>query len=432
LREEAVTHIVQWGESLNSLATQYQVSPLTITQANGLVNPDILPVGQALYIPPPRAREPGPSTKLIPDSDLVNGPAGIHFDLFGEIADEAGYLTVYTELVEGELRSGAAIIDLVSRRYSVNPRLLLAILEYQSGWLRNPAPRSDKLVYPIGYTANGWEGLFSQLSWAADQLNQGYYRWRAGWAGPYLLADGQIINPGPGLNAGTVGLQQLFASLYAAEPWRTVVSEDGFSRFYTDLYGNPFERRVEPQIPVDLVQPSLQLPFETGKTWSFTSGPHSAWGDWAAWAALDFAPPGFAYGCVPSGEWVTASADGVIVRAEDGEVVLDLDGDGFEQTGWVLLYMHIATNDRISVGRVVGAGDRLGHPSCEGGVTTGTHLHFARKYNGEWISADATIPFLLDGWIASSSGYAYDGYLSKGTQQLEACACRNDFNQISR
>jgi murein DD-endopeptidase MepM/ murein hydrolase activator NlpD len=432
LREDEVTHIVQWGDSLNSIAARYQISPFTITQANGLVNANLLQAGQYLRIPPPEPRPPGPSFKIIPDSELINGPAAIDFDIYGEVTSHAGYLLFYSEEVEGKSRSGAAIVDLVARRYSINPRLLLAILDYQSSWLRNPAPRPEKLVYPMGYSAYGWEGLFSQLSWAADQLNQGYYRWRAGWTGPYLLPDGQVINPGQGLNAGTVGVQQMFAALYAGDRWREIVSEEGFYLFFTDLYGSPFARRVEPQLPDNLQQPTLQLPFEEEKSWSFTGGPHSVWGDWAAWAAIDFAPPGFAYGCVPSNEWVVAVADGVVIRSEDGEVLLDLDGDGFEQTGWVLLYMHIEARGRVDVGTLVAGGDRIGHPSCEGGVTTGTHLHFARKYNGEWISADGSIPFMLDAWVASSATYPYDGYLTKDAQQVEACACRNEFNQISR
>ncbi len=432
LRQEEVTHIVQWGDSLNSIAAQYQVSPQAITRANNLANADILQVGQYLKIPPPDPRSPGPNFKIIPDSELVNGPAGTNFDIYGEVTAHAGYLLVYSEEVEGVMRSGAAIIDLVARRYSINPRLLLAVLDFQSGWLRDAAPRPESLVYPMGYIANGWEGLFSQLSWAADQLNQGYYRWRAGWSGPYLLGDGQVINPGQGLNAGTVGIQQLFASLYAGERWREVVSQEGFPAFFIELYGDPFGRRVEPQLPEDLQQPQLQLPFEDVKTWSFTGGPHSAWGDWAAWAALDFAPPGFAYGCVPSNEWVVAAANGVVIRSEDGEVVLDLDGDGYEQTGWVLLYMHIESRDRVDVGTAVEPGTRLGHPSCEGGVTTGTHLHFARKYNGEWIPADRDLPMVLDSWVSSGDTYPYDGFLTRGAEQVEACACRNEFNQISR
>ena len=45
--------------------------------------------------------------------------------------------------------------------------------------------------------------------------------------------------------------------------------------------------------------------------------------------------------------------------------------------------------------RLVETDDRIGHASCEGGVSTGTHLHFARKYNGEWVLADGPLPFVL-------------------------------------
>jgi murein DD-endopeptidase MepM/ murein hydrolase activator NlpD len=284
----------------------------------------------------------------------------------------------------------------------------------------------------MGYAAYNWGGLWAQMSWAADQLNHGYYLWKAGWAGPMITTDGAYIPPGQGINAGTAALQYFFAQLYPSEAWREIVAENGFYVFYESLYGNPFQRAVDPIVPVNLQQPALQLPFERGKTWSFTGGPHSAWGDWGAWAALDFAPPGFAYGCVLSDEWVTASADGLVVRSADGGVLLDLDMDGYEQTGWVLLYMHIESRDRVSQGKILEAGDRIGHPSCEGGVTTGTHLHIARKYNGEWISADGPIQFILDGWVASGTGTPYDGYLVKDGMSYEACACRNEFNQITR
>jgi hypothetical protein len=35
----------------------------------------------------------------------------------------------------------------------------------------------------------------------------------------------------------------------------------------------------------------------------------------------------------------------------------------------------------------VKTGDRIGHPSCEGGAANATHVHIARRYNGEWIPA---------------------------------------------
>ncbi|MBE9474576.1 MAG: hypothetical protein IMY85_06760, partial [Chloroflexi bacterium] len=99
---------------------------------------------------------------------------------------------------------------------------------------------------------------------------------------------------------------------------------------------------------------------------------------------------------------------------------IDLDGDGREQTGWVLLYMHIAEKDRIPAGTWVERGDLLGHPSCEGGFSTGTHLHLARKYNGEWIVADGPLPFVMSGWTVHAGEKAYDGTLTRGNQTIPA------------
>jgi murein DD-endopeptidase MepM/ murein hydrolase activator NlpD len=88
-----------------------------------------------------------------------------------------------------------------------------------------------------------------------------------------------------------------------------------------------------------------------------------------------------------SDRWVLAAAPGIVVRTGKGIVIVDMDGDGLEETGWSLMYLHIATNEKVPVGTVLERGSRIGHPSCEGGSATGTHVHLARKYNGEWINA---------------------------------------------
>jgi hypothetical protein len=66
------------------------------------------------------------------------------------------------------------------------------------------------------------------------------------------------------------------------------------------------------------------------------------------------------------------------------------------------------------VGTLAQTGDPLGYPSCEGGQTTGTHVHIARKYNGEWIPADGTLAFNLEGWVAGRGDRAYRGILTRG------------------
>ena len=112
--------------------------------------------------------------------------------------------------------------------------------------------------------------------------------------------------------------------------------------------------------------------------------------------------------------------------------MLDLDGDGIEQTGWDMLFLHIATLDRIPLGTVVKPGDRLGHPSCEGGGASGTHVHVARKYNGEWILADSPVPFDMDGWVAHYDGTPYKGTLVRGDVTISSCACGTFETRIVR
>ena len=132
-----------------------------------------------------------------------------------------------------------------------------------------------------------------------------------------------------------------------------------------------------------------------------------------------------------SEEWVTAVANGFIVRASDGAVMEDLDNDGYEQTGWDVLYMHMAAQDRVQAGTYVYAGDRIGHPSCEGGIANAAHLHLARKYNGEWITADGSLPFVISGFASGGNGVEYDGTLTRGSTMLEAAEGTTESNQIT-
>ncbi len=439
-RQAVIEYVVDPGDSLSKIGSHYGVSANEIARANGLTVDDTLEVGQVLRIPVPNPNSFGPAFKLVPDSELVYGPGAVGFNLTAYVRAWNGYLAHYTEELpgryldgstEGRTLTGTEIVQVVAERYSVSPRVLLALLEYQSGWLTERNPGSNTLAYPMGYVTPGREGLFRQLTWAANQLNYGYYWWRVGAIVSWSFSDGSVRLISPGLNAGTVAVQHLYASLLNPTDWERVVGPKGFILAYRGLFGSPFAFAYEPLVPARLTQPPLQLPFEAGAAWAYTGGPHGAWESGSAWAALDFAPPGEQLGCGQSNDWVVAAADGFIVRVQDGAVIEDLDGDGYEQTGWVLFYMHLESRDRVQPGTRVSAGDRLGHPSCEGGYSSATHLHFARKYNGEWISADSMLPFVLDGWVSSGLGREYDGTLTLGQRSIEACDCRAD-NELAR
>lgn len=425
-------YTVQAGDTLGNIAQSYGISLEALMQANGLDESSMLYVGQVLNIPPVDA-DPnvGSSFKLIPDSELVYGPAAAQFDARTFMQGHNGYLASYSQDVDGEYLTGAQIITLIAQRYSVNPRLLIALIEYKSGWVTNLTPQN--VDYPLGYYDDYHAGLYKQLTWAANGLNRGYYLWRVNALSTLPLTDGTYVPLDPTINAGTAGVQYFLSLFNNRAFWDQDVSSLGFFQTYSQLFGSPFDYSIEPLLPPSLTQPTMQLPFEPGAVWSFTGGPHGGWDTGSAWAAIDFAPPGEALGCVTSDAWVVAVTSGLIVRTEDGAVIQDLDNDGYEQTGWNVFYMHIETRDRIQPGTYVYAGERIGHPSCEGGFSNGTHVHLARKYNGEWIPADGNLPFILDGWVSSGTGAEYDGYLTRGSTTLEALEGRFEgLNQISR
>lgn len=428
-RGSADQYVVQPGDTLSKIAQGYGISANALMQANGIADPNMISVGMTLKIPAAEPGAEGSSFKIIPDSELVYGPPSAIFDLNGFIQSKGGTLADYSQDINGETLPADQIITQVSQDYSVNPRLLLALIEYESKWVtKKNATVTD---YPLGLVDANHIGLYHQLTWAANNLNLGYYRWRANAASSWVLGDGSIVPVAPTINAGTAGVQNFFAQLDDRTHWEEEIGPLGLFKTYFLLFGNPFDYSINPWPPPALAQPRMDLPFAAGETWSFTGGPHGGWDEGSAWAALDFAPPGDNGGCAVSESWVTAVANGIIVRASNGAVIEDLDNDGYEQTGWDVLYMHIASDGRVEPGTYVYSGDRIGHPSCEGGLANGTHVHLARKYNGEWIAADGSIAFNLDGWISSGTGTEYDGYLTRGSQKVEAWDGLNEINQIA-
>ncbi|PJF21834.1 MAG: hypothetical protein CUN56_09075 [Phototrophicales bacterium] len=428
------THTVRAGDTLYGIAQLYGTTLDSILALNSLENPNVLEIGQQIKLPA-IPTESTPAFKIIPDGRFVRGPGSDEFDVFAFINQQPGYIRFVTDTVETRQQdgsileqtlTGAQIINQVALEYSIDPRLLLALLEYRAGWLSNPNPPGTLKTHPFisPFESSNRDGLYKQLTWAANQLNFGYYGWKyRGWT-VLELNDGTRLLYHAGLNAGTVALQYFLSINQTYPQWLPQIADvNGFYSVYYAYFGDPYANVVDPIVPSDLQQPPLTLPFSPGQTWFFTGGAHGGWGSGSAWAAIDFAPPDERTDgvfCFISNFWVTAVAPGVIARSQNGAVVLDLDYDGDESTGWVIFYLHIAMQDRVAVGTRVNTGDPIGRASCEGGFSTATHLHIARKYNGEWIPADCFVcpshdtrpVFDLGGWkVVGINNQEYQGYL---------------------
>jgi LasA protease len=424
---ELVDYTAQTGDTLPALAAHFNTSEAEIRTANPQIPLDAttMPPGMPMKIPIYYLPFWGTPFKILPDSQFVNGPGATGFDTVAFVNNRPGWLKDFRDWTGDNFHSGAEIVNIIANNYSISPRVLLALLEYQTGALSQPVPPSGD--YPLGEVDFTRTGLYSQLIWAANVLNNGYYGWRIGSLKEFELADSQIERPDPWQDASSVAFQYYFSRHNSRDEYERAIGPDGLARAYRDLFGDPWAVD-QPHIPVSLQQPVLSLPFSVGESWNFTGGPHTGWGSLIPWAAVDFAPSGLE-GCVQSDRKAVAMADGLVVRSEPGVVMLDLDGDGNEHTGWVILYLHVATVGRVAVGTKLKAGDPIGYPSCEGGTATGTHIHVARKYNGEWIPADSVIPFNMEGWIPHNGAIPYSGTLTRGEQLIIACAC-SDYTSL--
>ena len=418
------TYTVRNGDTLGAISQRYNISIEDLMRLNGLANANSLKIGQVLKISMEVPRE-APGNFLLPDSEVVYGPAYATFDVTAFAARYNGYLTTYREKVDGELLTGPQIIQLVAERFSVGPRVLLSLLEYQGGWVTKTALTQTQTTYPMGLIDSIRQGLFFQASWAANHLNEGYYGKITGRLGAYKFKDRSRARLAQNVNPGTAAVQNVLSYTAGWDDWQNQIGASGVLATYRTLFGDPAALAVEPLVPPGLKQPLLRLPWNDGERWYYTGGPHSGWGDLDSWSAVDFSPSDTPGSCIPSRLWIVAAAPGKVLRVEHGRVMQSLSNSDFQGSGWTLMYMHMATAGRVAAGTPVNIGDRIGHPSCEGGDAEASHVHFGRLYNGEWIGAEM-LPMVLSGWTVNAADQAYEGTMTRGAESRTACNCRDD------
>ena len=428
---ELVDYIAQNGDTLTALAARFNTTVEEIREANPIIPLDAttMPPGFPMKIPIYYLPLWGTAYQSIPDHAFVNGPGQIGFSTSAFVATTSGWLKDYRVYAGEKMRTGAEAVDYIAQNYSISPQLLLALLEYQSGALTQPAPPAQK--YMLGFRRVNYESPYLQLIIAANVLNNGYYNWRAGRFTELELLDGTLFRPDPWQNAGSVALEYYFSRLYSGERYFASIGPEGLARVFQTFFGDPWAQSVM-ILPGSLQQPPLQFPFVAGQLWAYTGGPHTGWGSGEPLSAIDFAPASDVSGCntVEPDQYATAMADGLILRSDIDGTMIDLDKDGDERTGWVLFYLHLATEAKVPLGKEVKAGEPIGYPSCEGGHVTGTHVHIARKYNGEWILADGPLAFNLEGWVAHNGSREYKGTLTRGGVVVTACECSDFQSQI--
>lgn len=161
----------------------------------------------------------------------------------------------------------------------------------------------------------------------------------------------------------------------------------------------------------------LSLPWQTGESWNFTSGPHADGFQPSpnTLSALDFSGG--------SGQ-IRAAREGIAYVPCANYVRID------HPDGWRTGYYHVS-NITINNGTQVARGTHLGNQSalygCGGGAN-GVHLHFALWRNGQQITIDGHD---IGGWTVRATT-AYNGTMTRIADNTVRTACASGCTGVSR
>src|SRR5271157_160265 len=168
------SYSAQSGDTLVGLAGRFGVEPSQISSSRAIPAASLIPSGQLLSIPN-RLGTTGPGAVLLPDSEVVYSTTAADFDAATFVRAAGGFLNGYSETVDKQTLSGAQIVQRVADETSINPRLLLAVLDYRAHWVTGQPADPNSLDYPIGFADAAYKGLYEELNIAARQLSIGYY-----------------------------------------------------------------------------------------------------------------------------------------------------------------------------------------------------------------------------------------------------------------
>lgn len=217
-------YFAQSGDSLPAVAAHFGVGPERITSPDPLSPTGYLNPGQPLGIPYNLPAAAYPSA-ILPDSEIVYGPSAAGFDIQAYLDRAGGFLSTYSETVDTQKLTAAQIIQRIAIETSTNPRVLLAVLEHQSGWVYGQPADPTRLDYPVGFYVSSYRGLWKELTLTARQLTVGYYGWREGTLSELEFIGGQKVRLSPQLNAGSVAVQYLYTRLLERKAWEQALTD---------------------------------------------------------------------------------------------------------------------------------------------------------------------------------------------------------------
>jgi LasA protease len=329
----------------------------------------------------------GYSSRWLDDADFLYGPRLLDFNLNAFLEQNAPHLVPYSTL-----------INHWCGLYSISPKVLLTVMEMRSSAVSNPAGLANPFAGLAG------DGDFdAQLRYTLASLFEDYYAYRR--AVPQRV-------PGDGMNAATYALLTFFRGA-ATVPAFAAPAIDAPATFAT-TFGRLFPSTLlragadAPDTSIAAIPPStlLQLPWKNGVSWYF-GGVHTTTGnnDGSPMSSLDHSKGGQGWGADTSTDYVVAAHPGTVTVYSSCNVTVT------SPSGWSTNYYHLSTL-QVSSGQQVSANQTIGvyannqaQALCDGGSSTGPHVHFSLLNNGEYSPLDGVS---ISGYVVHSGRFSYD------------------------
>jgi murein DD-endopeptidase MepM/ murein hydrolase activator NlpD len=297
--------------------------------------------------------------------------------------------------------------------YGLNPKVVLALIEFESGLVDNPNPTSEALDLALGYADAATRGLDAQIRWGVRELFRGLRDYAV--LDTLLLRDGRTIPVPPGTNLGGYAILRLVAQTgdEATLDRFQGAGEDSFIEVYRRLFGEDPRQPLE-NLPAPAPAPFLTKPYVGDYEVSSIYDHHSPFlsPDGQLVSHMGEESPGLYYD--GHNGWDYALDVGVpVVAAADGQVIwagASDDGCGWPALGAVLdhgngyqtLYWHLSQVD-VEAGQEVRRGEVLGLAGASG-CAEGPHLHFAVYYLGRQTDPEGWCGAGADPWAAHAAG----------------------------
>lgn len=324
----------------------------------------------------------GFAARWIEDADFVYGPALLDFDVRAYLATAAPHLVPH-----------AAAISHWAGHYSISPKVLLALLEMQSSAVSNAVALADPSAGLVA--GNAGEQIRNLLM----SLFVDFYAFREASAGQPRA-----------LNAATFALLNLFRSAAPAGISADVadVARTRFLDAYTRLFPSPALAAVVAEVPGGALPPSnfLQFPWKNNSSWFF-NGTHTTSGSGSSpMSSIDFTRTwSLIWGNSTSTDYVVAAHAGVVTKYSDCNVRVTAP-NGFSTQYYHLEGVVVLSGQQVTANQTIGVyADDQASALCQGGSSTGPHVHFSLLEGGVYASLDGV---QLSNFLVHAGRTSYD------------------------